>query len=116
MVPLNRALGRVPRPVRAVQPARRSAVACHAKAATVSDTRKTLAQRGWDRAWIDGVTERIYRKQVTCSIEEMNAVVRFADTSPSCIKTMCRVSGAIFDRMYQDTLICLVDGPPCYVG
>ena len=49
-------------------------VACCATA-TFSETRKLLAARGWGRAWIDGVTERIQRKQVTASIEEMEAVV-----------------------------------------
>jgi hypothetical protein len=64
---------------RVVRPAQRRAVACQA-VATISETRKLLASRGWHRAWIDGVTERIARKQVHASAAEMAAVVRLPRT------------------------------------
>lgn len=59
-----------------VQPSRRAVVVCRAKAANISEARKLLATRGWHRTWIDGVTERITRRQVTASVEEMTNVVR----------------------------------------
>lgn len=65
-----------PRQGRRVLPPRRGVVACHAKAATISEARKLLALRGWNRAWIDGVTERITRRQIKASEEDMKAVVR----------------------------------------
>ena len=56
---------------------RRQAI-CRAQAATITEARKVLAARGWDRAWIDGVTERMTRKQVQPSVDHMNQVVRAA--------------------------------------
>lgn len=55
--------------------ARGRTVSCRAKAATISQARKLLAIRGWNRAWIDGVTERIVRKQITASEDDLAAVV-----------------------------------------
>ena len=68
-----------PRQGRRVPPPRRCAVVCHAKAATISEARKLLALRGWNRAWIDGVTERITRRQIKASEEDMKAVVRASE-------------------------------------
>lgn len=59
---------------RLVPGSRRQAI-CRAQAATITEARKVLAARGWDRAWIDGVTERITRKQVDPSVDQMNQVV-----------------------------------------
>lgn len=62
-------------------PGRRRQAICRAQAATITEARKVLAARGWDRAWIDGVTERMTRKQVDPSVEHMNQLVRFVSCS-----------------------------------
>jgi hypothetical protein len=61
--------------------ARPRAVLCRAQPATLSEVRKLLDSRGWDRAWIDGVTERVSRRQLQPSVEQMTAVV--------CATTSC---------------------------
>ena len=60
---------------RLVPGSRRQAI-CRAQAATITEARKVLAARGWDRAWIDGVTERMTRKQIDPTVEQMNQLVR----------------------------------------
>lgn len=54
-------------------------LACNVRAsaaATVQEARKILVTQGWERAWVDGVTERISRKQIACSPQDMEDVVR----------------------------------------
>jgi hypothetical protein len=73
-----------------VQPSRCAVVVCRAKAANISEARKLLATRGWHRTWIDGVTERISRHQVTASVEEMTNVVCACGGGLVCICSLYR--------------------------
>lgn len=38
--------------------------------------RKALLARGWDLAWIDGVTGEILKRKLTASVSEIEAAVR----------------------------------------
>lgn len=69
----------VPRAGAGLRAARVGRVGCNVRAnaaATVQEARKLLVTQGWERAWIDGVTERISRKQIACSTQDMQDVVR----------------------------------------
>lgn len=65
---------------RVVRPSRSAAVVVRAEAATVSEARRLLATSGWERAWIDGVSERISRHQITASVQQLKAVVDTLDS------------------------------------
>jgi len=59
-----------------VPAARRTSVCVRAEAITVPETRRLLTTKGWNRAWIDGVTERVSRHQLTVSEVQLSQVVR----------------------------------------
>ena len=74
---------------------RRTAVRVQAEAVTVPETRKLLTSKGWGRAWIDGVTERVSRHQLTVSLDELTRTVRpsplkhVALLPPVCVWSRC---------------------------
>eukprot|EP01025_Chloroclados_australasicus_P045317 TRINITY_DN4954_c1_g1_i1.p1 TRINITY_DN4954_c1_g1~~TRINITY_DN4954_c1_g1_i1.p1 ORF type:complete len:182 (+),score=20.09 TRINITY_DN4954_c1_g1_i1:247-792(+) len=86
---------------RRVQPSRALTLQCRAQAATLSETRKLLASRGWDRSWIDGITERISRRQLQASVDGMNQVLdamEEVDLKAARAQHVCCIAWRVLDR------------------